>query len=444
VTTALVRASSRSRSDWRLAAALLRLLFVAAVALRLLAGRADVAWGLLVGPLLIAAVAPTARRVAGTEKRFDLLGIMLTGLSLKLLGTFARYVVATDVYGDADAFAYHEQGLRLAESFRSLDFRVVVGRAVPGTGTIRIATGVLYSLVGGDVFVGFLVFGILGFLGALCFYRAMVIAVPAGDHRRYALLLFLWPSLLFWPSSIGKESWMLLSLGLAALGGARLLTRRAGGLWILAAGCAGCALVRPHVALFVVAGLGVAYVVRPSRPTPGVLGKTLGVGALLVVSLVVAAQVRSFFEIDDFSPDSISETLTSAQDRSTGGGSAFTPVKIGGPQDLPLAFATVLLRPFPHEARNAQSAASAVEGLGLLVLLVRSVRRWRQLGAGVRRHAYLVAAGTFVLLFVYAFASIGNFGILARQRTQVLPFLFVLLSLAPATARSARHQLARR
>ena len=33
--------------------------------------------------------------------------------------------------------------------------------------------------------------------------------LPTGDHRRYALLVFFMPSLLFWPSSIGKESWML-------------------------------------------------------------------------------------------------------------------------------------------------------------------------------------------------------------------------------------------
>jgi hypothetical protein len=47
----------------------------------------------------------------------------------------------------------------------------------------------------------------------------------------------------------------------------------------------------------------------------------------------------------------------------------------------------------------------------------------------LRSRPYVAFALTFVLVFVAAFGVISNFGILARQRTQVLPFVFVLLSL---------------
>jgi hypothetical protein len=40
----------------------------------------------------------------------------------------------------------------------------------------------------------------------------------------------------------------------------------------------------------------------------------------------------------------------------------------------------------------------------------------------------------YSLLFVFAFSSIANFGILARERTQVLPFFLVLLAV-PAVRR---------
>jgi hypothetical protein len=33
------------------------------------------------------------------------------------------------------------------------------------------------------------------------------------------------------------------------------------------------------------------------------------------------------------------------------------------------------------------------------------------------------------MMFVFAFSSIGNFGIMTRQRTQVFPFVLVLLCL---------------
>ena len=49
-----------------------------------------------------------------------------------------------------------------------------------------------------------------------------------GDARRYAALVFLLPSLLFWPSSIAKEAWILACLGLAAYGAAKMLTRSGG------------------------------------------------------------------------------------------------------------------------------------------------------------------------------------------------------------------------
>ena len=43
-----------------------------------------------------------------------------------------------------------------------------------------------------------------------------------------------------------------------------------------------------------------------------------------------------------------------------------------------------------------------------------------------------------VFMFCYVFAFIGNFGILARQRSQLLPFVFVLVAL-PATAQAQRR-----
>jgi hypothetical protein len=35
----------------------------------------------------------------------------------------------------------------------------------------------------------------------------------------------------------------------------------------------------------------------------------------------------------------------------------------------------------------------------------------------------------YLLVFFFAFGTIGNFGILARQRSQAMPFVFVILAL---------------
>jgi hypothetical protein len=49
----------------------------------------------------------------------------------------------------------------------------------------------------------------------------------------------------------------------------------------------------------------------------------------------------------------------------------------------------------------------------------------------------------YVLMFVFAFGTVANFGILARQRVQLLPFVFALLA-APAVAAGARIRTRRR
>src|SRR5207302_1290095 len=171
------------------------------------------------------------------------------------------------------------------------------------------------------------------------------ITYPDGDLRRYALLVFFFPTLLFWPSSIGKEAFMILALGAAALGAAQLFVGRFRGLVWLALGLWGAAVVRPHMALIVGAGLVVA--------------------APLVV-------LR------------------------------------GGAQ-----------------AKGRQRGRLA--GAALVPLCVRSFRRLARLKVELPRRPYLVFGFVYTLAFIYAFSALQNFGILARERSQLLPALFVLL-----------------
>ena len=47
--------------------------------------------------------------------------------------------------------------------------------------------------------------------------------MPEGRARTYGWLVFFFPSLLYWPSSIGKEAWICFGLGLASYGVALIL-----------------------------------------------------------------------------------------------------------------------------------------------------------------------------------------------------------------------------
>ena len=93
-----------------------------------------------------------------------------------------------------------------------------------------------------------------------------------------------------------------------------------------------------------------------------------------------------------------------------------------------MAVITVLFRPLIPEANSVQGLLAAMEGT---FLLAWSIWRWRWMwhaACSVRRQPYVATALSFTAVFVFGFSSIANFGILARERTQVLPFYLVLLA----------------
>jgi hypothetical protein len=269
------------------------------------------------------------------------------------------------------------------------------------------------------------------------FYRAFVIACPEGNRRRYALLVFFLPSLLFWPSSIGKEAWMTLGIGLAAWGAARVLTHRRGGITAAALGLAALAEVRPHIALILAIAAFMAILFR--RPPKGAtvtspLAKLAVIVAAGMALIVVMNQTESFFNLDTFNADSVQATLDRASSQTSEGGSVFdssTPKTDFSPSELPMATVSVLFRPFPWEAHNSQSLIAGVEGAALLLLFVFSGRRLIGAIRSFIRTPYVVLCTVYSVVFIYGFSSFANFGVLTRQRVQVLPFVLVLICLPP-------------
>lgn len=227
---------------------------------------------------------------------------------------------------------------------------------------------------------------------------------------------------------------MTLTLGVAALGTARILTRDRAGFGILAVGLAGTAMARPHVALLVVAAVVAAYLVRrtPSgQSLTGPLGKLAGIVVLGAAAALMLGSVKSTLGIDDFNRESVQVALDRASGQTDEGGSTFRGSTDLSPSRFPSAVIGVLFRPFPWEANNAQALIAAAEALFLLGLCV--VGRYR-IVAAVRqmlRVPYITFCVIYSVLFTYAFSSFSNFGVLTRQRVQLFPFFLVLLALPP-------------
>ena len=402
-------------------------------------------WGaLIVGPVLIAVTYPALARQARREGDPRVLWILMAALVLKLLFAVLRHYQATELYEFADATGYHRGGTELAGRFLIGNFDTELPVGLPSeTHFMYIVTGVVYAVIRPTMLGGFVAFSWLAFLGLFLFYRAFHLAVPGGRPRTYAKLLFFLPSILFWPSSIGKEAWTVFTLGIAAWGAARLFAGRGSGrgvvLFVL--GLAGTAAVRPHFAgLFAVAA-AIGYLVgRPPiearRFVP--VAKLLAVAVSVAVAIVLVSQTERFFRDSGLggrsltSAAGIGSVLEETGRRTATGGSQFVPIPVASPRGLATAAVTVLFRPFPPEADNVPTMLAAIEGVFLLILVIVRLPWVFSALRHARDHPYVAAAFVYCGASVIALSSIANFGILTRQRVLLLPMLFVLLSVPRA------------
>jgi hypothetical protein len=397
--------------------------------------------GVLIGVVLLVVTLPLATRAGRLDRSPRTTTLVRWGLVLKLLAAPVYLWVIGSVYKSGDYAIYHQTGVQVAHAFRSGNFTVHVN---PSAGRVGIFTGWVYTLTGVTELGAFFIFSWIAFLGQYLFYRAFRMALPDGDRVRYGRLIFLFPSVLFWTAMIGKDALIFFGLGLASNGVARLLMRRRWGFLALAPGTWIILLIRPHVSLIVLIAGGCAYFLgRPPRSKRfGGPAKVVGVIALLVMVSIVVPRVEHFLGIKNLGVNSVNKELTTVSQNTTNAGSqsygtqssSNTPVK--DPLVFPRAFVTVMFRPFPWEAPSTVTLAASLESLFLLGLTVTSARRIFLALARVRRYAYSAYALVYTVVFVATFASIGNYGILARERVQTLPLFFILLAATPRQRRA--------
>jgi hypothetical protein len=374
-------------------------------------------------------------RVVKREPDQFIAKVIVAGLFAKLAGSAVRYTVLADVYdGVGDAHRYFGRGIELAGVIRSGS----IPEEARETGTLFMdfIAGVLFSVVPNRLWVGFAVFALLSFVGALLFLKAFQLAVPDGHHRRFALLVFFLPTMLFWPSSIGKEAWLVFSLGVATYGAARMLRRARYGYVIAALGGAGVYMVRPHMGALLGVALAAAFLLRfrDDQKKHSAVGWLLG---LVIISLGAGYAATNFSEelprdesVEGSTTDQVAAETTR---RTSQGGSAFESRPVRNPIDFLHAAVTVPFRPFPPEASNRQAQLASLEGLFFFLLIAISLPRLASLPRALLRRPFVAMAAAFSVGFIIAFSNVGNFGILVRQRAQLLPFALVLLCLPPRT-----------
>ena len=397
--------------------------------------------GLFLVPTLVLVNIAVAARVSRGDS--VLRWLLPVGVLLKVVAASANLYVATEVYsGTADFVHYYGSGVALARQFQASG-ELALYLPLWSSNLIRNLTGCLFILTGPCLSAAMVLFALAGLWGQYFCYRAFCTAFPDGDRRFAGLTLFLLPSLVFWPAAIGKDALVLLFLGLAVYGFAVTLRRPSlRSLLLCAAGLLGVTLVRPHIsALIATAFLGAYLMGRNLSGMAGTLRKFLLVPLLLAAAFYLVGRARSFVELEDVSR--APEVLQRVAQAGQRGGSAFASSSTA---NSVLAAPLLLFRPFPWEARSLQSAGAALEGTFLLFLLWRRRRAFLTAIWNCRANPFIlfILLYTAQLLLVFSLA-ITNFGLLARQRTMVMPmFVILLASSASATLALRRTPAAHR
>jgi hypothetical protein len=197
-------------------------------------------------------------------------------------------------------------------------------------------------------------------------------------------------------------------------------------------------------ALTSLALVGALIVRRPSRELGPVVPvvKIAAVGCAGLLAVVLLSRTDQFLqEVGIDTRGGATSALQQLSERTSGGGSGFSPSVIDSPLRLPLGVVTVIYRPLLFEARNLQALLAGLEGTFLLFLTLARARWLLAAVRSIRRQPFVGFALIYSAMFVVAYSAFANFGILVRERAQLYPLFFVLLAIPPARRRAGREAI---
>jgi hypothetical protein len=419
---------TRARSPALLA---LGLLGAVAIAVGAVASRAVLGVLLLIGVMALSLGFLSAigafERIDRQTKRaivaFFGLKLLMTAISLKATSlVFA---------GSADAVAYNTSGRTIAADW-SLGLPAAHG-SFPGTGGVDLIVADLYKLTVPNEWLAFSLFSWASAVGTLLLWHGASRGWPERNRKQLGLALMFLPSILYWTSPISKEAIVMLGSGIFVFAlsyifdGSHLVTGSIGGL--LGGGLV--FIVRPNITLLLLLSAAIALLLpwdRKTRERPSRAARVAIVALILVALVPVLAANRQLLHLHP-GQGFVQGSLSAVQNENNiGGNSAFatsTPTSILG---VPWAVISVLFRPFPWEIRTPLMAVSSAESVFLIVWLVRIVRRWYRGVIRPRLDGFGVMSTTLLLVFCFIYSSLGNFGLLVRERVTVLPFLLILMA----------------
>jgi hypothetical protein len=394
-----------------------------------------------------------------------LVATLIAGVVYRIPVSLAHLFVGFIIFkGEVDFRGYTLTAGTLSRQMWNLDFSFLRVESAEGLGgwfvTVLIALAV--AVIGPSLPGLVLLSGMVGAIGSYLFVRALQMRCADERSLRFgALALFFFPSLAFWTSLLGKDSWVFVFLGWVAFAVARVEEKvTVPRLVSLGLAIALVTVVRAYIGGLVVASLLLAFVVTMHTRVPRVgtaaLLTPVRYAAFLVLIGAVGLATVKLSPVSRYSTvaetgslvDGVMTTVMLAHsglasDPNAGGSSLQVSIKEPTVSAfvayLPQGMITFLFRPFIWEAHNVVALAASLEGMLLMAVIVW---RRRSLIAALRRAPndfFVVFALAAALSFTALMSVELNFGVIVRHRAMVLPFIFLVLSVPPAPRRALQR-----
>ena len=363
--------------------------------------------------------------------------VMIVALVVKLLAAWVYTALPAfqlsdikGIYFDG-ARQFSESSVPLTETFswQSLwgtDFIIAIGAS-------------LFSLIGPSLAGAMALFSIASFWGQFLFYCSFVRAFPNGNRRTAALVLFFFPSVVFWTAAFGKDALTLLAISFIAYGIARRFDAR--GWTLIVTGLVFASLVRPHIGAFLAASLFMSFLIadinRGGRRMIGL--KLLLFPVFLAVCLAVVIYSRDSLQLNSFDDASARAEFSYVNNQAAG--SAFGEGETV--EDRLIRSPVLMFRPFPWEVTNLTAVPASCESIVLFVVIFFRGKYLFRLLRKARSNPLVLFSILFFLIFSVVWSiSISNFGLLARQRVMVLPLILALIVASGSFPSRPKHKLA--
>lgn len=291
-----------------------------------------------------------------------------------------------------------------------------------------------------------ILFGTMGFIGSLNFLFILTKTADFFDKKSrnenilklFSILCF--PNIMLWGRFYGKDTATFFLGSVYCIGAFYLIT---GSKHIWRNGFLALIPIlllyklRPHIAavfaISLLIGMYLKSINKRKLKTPNmeILYKILiPVVIAIVLSFATVYSLRALTNKETVSVENVQQTLISATQTGASGGSATdvageirnNPQVIFSPRQIIVNVVMILVAPMPWKVRGAADALAFLSNILLLLLVIKFVKNIDLTDVFQKYLIFLCC----LLIFLLSFMT-GNVGLILRQKTILLPFIFLLL-----------------